>query len=287
MTLRRFVKLDFDVALRSHDELGEGPVWLPETGELLRVDIAAGVLHRWAPATGKAERVEAGDCVTAAVPRRDGGLVVARRHGVELWDDTGESRTLVELERDRAGNRCNDAKADPAGRLWVGTMSTTREAGAAALYRVQADGRATPVIPGTTVSNGIGWSPSGTRMYFADSPTGRIDVLDYDRATGAVRDRRPFAAIDAGIPDGLTVDAEGAVWIALFGGGQVRRYAPDGTLAAVAELPVDNPTSVTFGGPDLATLYVTSARGDGAPLAGAVFALEPGVGGLPVDRFAG
>jgi sugar lactone lactonase YvrE len=287
MTRRRFVKLDFDVALRSHDALGEGPVWLPETGELLRVDIAAGVVHRWTPATGEAERVEAGDCVTAAVPRRDGGLVVARRHRIELWDAAGGVCALAELEPDHAGNRCNDAKADPAGRLWVGTMSTTRQAGAAALYRVEAEGRATPVIRGTTVSNGMAWSPTGTRMYFADSPTGRIDVLDYHSDTGTVRDRRSFAAVDEGIPDGLTVDAEGGVWVAVFGGGQVRGYAPDGSLAAVADLPVDHPTSVTFGGPDLATLYVTSARGDGAPLAGAVFALRPGVVGLPVDRFAG
>lgn len=274
--------------LRGADALGEGPVWLPESGELLRVDIAAGLLHRWTPATGTTERHELGDCVTAAVPRRDGGLVIARRHRLELWDAAGRAAgSLAELEADRSGNRCNDCKADPAGRLWAGTMSTTRAAGAAALYRIDPGGRTERVLAGTTVSNGLGWSPDATRMYFVDSPTQRIDVLDYDGATGDVRNRRPFAEIAGGLPDGLTVDAEGAVWVCLFGGGEVRRHTPDGSLAAVVPLPISNPTSATFGGPDLSTLYVTSARAPGEPLGGAVFAVQPGVSGLPADRFAG
>jgi sugar lactone lactonase YvrE len=287
MTRRPYVKLDVDVALRSADELGEGPAWLPETGELLRVDIPAGVLHRWSPATGTSARVDAGDFVTAVVPRRAGGLVVTRRHAVELWESDGAVSVLAELEPDRVDNRCNDAKSDPAGRLWAGTMSLRRDPGTAALYRIEPGGRTERVIAGTTVSNGLGWSPAGTEMYFVDTPTRRIDVLAYDAETGAVRDRRPFAEIDAGVPDGLTVDAEGGVWVALHRGGQVRRYAPDGTLTAVAELPVSRPTSVTFGGDDLATLYITTARGEDEPLGGAVLAVRPDVGGLPVDRFAG
>jgi sugar lactone lactonase YvrE len=287
MTRRRQVKYDVDVALRSADALGEGPVWLPETGELLRVDIAAGVVHRWAPATGRTRRIEAGDCVSAVIPRRGGGLVLARRHRIELWDDGRAVGRLAALEPDVPGNRCNDCKCDPAGRLWAGTMSTTREPGAAALYRIDPGGEVHGVIAGTTISNGLGWSPSGERMYFVDSTTQRIDVLAYDVATGEAGARQPFAEIEGGMPDGLAVDADGAVWVCLFGGGEVRRYTPGGELDGRARLPVSKPTSLAFGGADLATLFVTSARQPGEPLAGAVFALRPGVAGVPVARFAG
>jgi sugar lactone lactonase YvrE len=281
MTGRQHVKSSVRVVLDSGDALGEGPVWLPETGELLRVDIDAGLLHRWTPATGRASVTELGDCVTAVVPTAAGDLVLARRHRIELWRE-GAARVLAELDADRPGNRCNDAKCDPAGRLWAGTMSTTREPRAAALYRIVAGAPPERVLS-ATVSNGLGWSPAGDRMYYVDSPTQRIDVLDYDVRDGTARDRRPLARIDAadGLPDGLTVDAEGTVWVCLFGGGAIRRYAPDGELLAVVDLPVSHPTSVTFGGDALDTLYVTSARGGG------VLALRPGVRGLPVARFAG
>jgi sugar lactone lactonase YvrE len=173
-------------------------------------------------------------------------------------------------------------------------MSTARVPGTAALYRIEPDGRPERIIAGTTISNGLGWSPSGDRMYFVDSTTQRVDVLDYDRDSGSVRRRRPLAPIDRGMPDGLAVDADGGLWVCLFGGGEVRRYTPSGELDAVAELPVSNPTSAAFGGDDLGTLYVTSARHRlsprqlaAEPLAGAVFALRPGTPGLPADRFAG
>jgi sugar lactone lactonase YvrE len=166
-------------------------------------------------------------------------------------------------------------------------MSTTREPGAAALYRIDPGGEVHGVIAGTTISNGLGWSPSGERMYFVDSTTQRIDVLAYDVATGEAGARQPFAEIEGGMPDGLAVDADGAVWVCLFGGGEVRRYTPGGELDGRARLPVSKPTSLAFGGADLATLFVTSARQPGEPLAGAVFALRPGVAGVPVARFAG
>jgi sugar lactone lactonase YvrE len=152
------------------------------------------------------------------------------------------------------------------------------------------------VISNTTISNGLGWSPAGDRMYFIDSTTHRIDVFDYDAESGRIAGRRAFAEIDPsdGLPDGMTVDSEGGVWVCLFGGGAVRRYGEDGALEDHVELPVTNPTSPVFGGPDLRTLYVTSARHRlsekqlaAEPLAGAVFALRPGVVGLPGNRFAG
>jgi sugar lactone lactonase YvrE len=285
MTGRRDVKSDegsvAQLVLDSHDSLGEGPAWLPDTGELLRVDIDAGVVHRWAPATGRTSALVLGDCVSAAIPADGGGLVLTRRHRVELWRD-GVRRLLGELDADRPGNRCNDAKCDPAGRLWAGTLSTTRERGAAALYRLDPGAPPTRVLA-ATVANGLGWSPAGERMYFIDTAEQRVDVLDYDAATGAASDRRPLVHVDpaAGMPDGLAVDVEGGIWVALFGGGAIHRYAPDGERLAAIALPASHPTSLAFGGEDLRTLYVTSARGGG------VLALDPGVRGLPVARYAG
>jgi sugar lactone lactonase YvrE len=189
----------------------------------------------------------------------------------------------------------NDGACDPRGRLWAGTMSTVREAGAAALYRVEPGGGPERVLAGTTVSNGLGWSPAGDRMYFIDSPTQRIDVLRYDGETGTLHGRRALVEVpaEAGLPDGMSVDADGCLWVCLFGGAAIHRYAPDGRLLAVARLPVSNPTSLTFGGRELDVLYVTTARHKltpeqllAEPLAGAVFALRPGATGLPVARFA-
>jgi sugar lactone lactonase YvrE len=175
-------------------------------------------------------------------------------------------------------------------------MSRTRTPGAAALYRLEPDGRLAVAIPRTTISNGLGWSPDGARMYFIDSTTQRVDVLDFDGGSGVISGRRPFAVVDPadGLPDGLAVDAEGGVWVCLFGGAAVRRYDARGRLDAVVPLPVTNPTCPAFGGADLRTLYVTSARHRltpeqlaAEPLAGALLELDPGVAGLPVHRFAG
>jgi sugar lactone lactonase YvrE len=205
-------------------------------------------------------------------------------------------RELARVEDDRPGNRFNDCKCDPAGRLWAGTMSGEHAPGEASLYRLVPGGQIECVITGTTISNGLGWTPAGDRMYFIDSTAQRIDAFDYDAGTGEIAGRRTFARIDPsdGKPDGMTVDSEGGIWVALFAGGAVRRYGQDGALEAHIELPVTNPTSPVFGGPDLRTLYVTSARHElseeqlaAEPLAGAVFALEPGVTGLPSNRFAG
>jgi sugar lactone lactonase YvrE len=284
------------VALRARDELGEGPFWDERTGELLRVDIARGRIHRWSPASaGVATREIAGE-VSAVLPRAHApGWLLAAGHRLLLLDGD-EQLTLAVVEGDRPGNRLNDCKCDPQGRLWAGTMSKQRTPRTAALYRLVPGGELERVIAATTISNGLGWSPDGERMYFVDSTTQRIDVLDFDGASGEVADRRPLVDIDPrdGLPDGLTVDAEGGIWICLFGSGALRRYDPDGELEMAIRLPVTNPTSPVFGGPDLRTLYVTSARhrlslGQLAvePLAGAVLALEPGVRGLPGHRYAG
>ena len=283
-----------EVLVADGDELGEGPHWDAATGELVRVDITRGRVHRLDPASGRASSIELGDLVGFAIPRASGGLVVGLRRAVVLLDPDGTRRTLTTLESDLPDNRLNDAKCDPAGRLWAGTMAMGETQPDGALYRIEADGTTERVVSGLTISNGLDWSPDASLMYLNDTPTQRIDVFDHDPSTGAVTGRRPFARIEQGFPDGLTVDADGGVWVALFGGGQVRRYSPDGRLDVVVPLPVTNGTSLTFGGPDYTDLYVTTARHhlDAAqlaaqPLAGAVFVLQPGVHGRPAGRFAG
>jgi sugar lactone lactonase YvrE len=186
--------------------------------------------------------------------------------------------------------RLNDAKADPAGRLWVGSMSPGGRA-EGALYRVAPGSRPQAVLEGVAISNGLGWSPDGERLFYIDTPTQRIDVLDFDVRSGVAIGRRPFAAVPsgAGRPDGLAVDAEGGVWVALFGGAALRRYGAGGDLDAVVSLPVSHPTSCAFGGAALDELYVTTASRPldeaarrESPLAGRLLQLRPGVCGAPV-----
>ena len=278
------------------DRLGEGACWLDETQSLLRVDITAGLVHRWSPATGEQRTDRFDGDVGAAVPRAGGGLVVAVDRRLILVDADGAQRELAEVEPDRPGNRFNDCRADAAGRLWAGTMSKTREPGVAALYRVDPGGECRPVLTGLTLSNGIGWSPAGDAMFHIDSTTQRIDRYDFDAAEGTLGERRCLTAIDPadGLPDGLCVDAEDGVWVSLFGGAAVQRYDERGALSQRVELPATNPTCPAFGGVGLATLYVTTARHRltpeqerAAPAAGCVLAFEPGVRGLPSGVFAG
>lgn len=290
------MSLPVRVALDSEDLLGEGTTWRVAAQELVRVDIARGLVHGWQPSTGEQWSLSFGGEVGAAVPRADGGFVVAVDHDLVLVEPGGARTVIASAESGRATNRFNDCRADPAGRLWAGTMSTVREPGVAGLYCLEAGGSLELVVPGTTLSNGLGWSPAGDRMYFIDSTTQRIDVFDYDVVSGTPAARRTFAAVEPrdGLPDGLCVDAEGGVWVCLFGGGALRRYAPDGSLDAVAAMPVPHVTCPAFGGEDLSTLFVTSTRhrltaeqAVAFPQAGSVFALEPGVRGLPAGAFAG
>jgi sugar lactone lactonase YvrE len=285
-----------DIALDAGDQLGEGPFWDDLRGELLRVDISRGLVHGWNPSSGAGWRREYDGEVGAALPRAGAdGLVVAVGRRLVLDDGEGE-KVLARVEEDRPGNRFNDCRCDPSGRLWAGTMSGDSSPGEASLYRLSPGGEIERVISGTTISNGLGWSPAGDRMYFIDSTTRRVDVFDYDAQSGEIAGRRTFAELEPsdGLPDGMTVDSEGGVWVCVFGGGAVLRYGEDGALEGRVELPVTNPTNAVFGGPDLRTLYVTSARHElseeqlaAEPLAGAVLALEPGVTGLPGNRFAG
>ncbi|WNV82742.1 SMP-30/gluconolactonase/LRE family protein [Umezawaea sp. Da 62-37] len=286
--------MSIDVAVRIKAELGEGPTWDRISSTLLWVDILAGEVHRYAPARDDDAVLTMSQHVGAAKPRAMGGLVLNLREGVALVDRDGTKTWLVYWARD--GVRGNDAAVDAAGRLWAGTMRYDAGAGGGWLARVEPTGAAKVVLDKVTISNGVGWSPDGTLMYFIDTPENRIDVLDYDVETGEATSRRPLCAVEgtAGSPDGLTVDAEGCVWVALWGGAAVRRYTPDGRLDREIPLPVDQPTACCFGGDDLTDLYVTSARSgldeaalDARPLSGSVLVL-PGVGvGVQSTAFAG
>ena len=203
-------------------------------------------------------------------------------------------------EPDRADTRFNDGKCDPQGRFWCGTFhdypDPKQRQPVAALYRLEPDLRYHKVVDGVRGSNGIGWSPDGRTMYYTDTPTFRIDAFDFDPETGSVANRRVFARVSEGVgrPDGLTVDAEGFVWSAHFDGWRITRYTPSGSVDGTLHMPVQHVTSCAFGGPDLRTLYITSATEDLSPeqlkqqpFAGGVFAYRPGVTGLPMARFKG
>ncbi|WP_371483148.1 SMP-30/gluconolactonase/LRE family protein [Kitasatospora sp. NBC_00315] len=258
--------------------LGEGPVWDVRTNSLRWVDIPAGTVHH---SDGSSRRLP--PPATAILPTADGWAAVLRDGVVEL---DGPARAAVPLGR---AERCNDAKADPAGRIWVGTMAPEETLGRGALLRLDGT-EATEVISGASIANGLGWSPDARLMYWIDTPTGRIDVFDYDLADGSVRGRRPFADVrgdsGGGHPDGLAVDAEGALWVALWGGAALHRYLPDGRLDTVLPIAVACPTSCAFGGEDLRTLYITTAHRPGAdgrfaPDAGRLHAVRVPVPGPP------
>jgi sugar lactone lactonase YvrE len=272
--------------------LGEGPYWRPEDEALLWVDVARGLLHMTRVQLGETTTIEL-DPVSAAFPAVGGGIVTAGGHRLTLRATRpGEGwagRTIAEAPA-RDGVRFNDASVDPAGRVWVGSMDIKEKDPLGTLYRLDTGGTLTPVVKGATVSNGIGWSPDGTRMYYNDSPLRRIDMFDYDQATGEAFGGRMFADLSGadGFPDGLTVDADGYVWVAMFAGGALRRFTPAGHQDAVLPLPVSQPTSCAFGGPGMADLFVTTAYRDlseaqraAQPLAGRLLRLRPGPIGLP------
>ena len=272
------------------DELGESPVWLAAERRLLRVDITGQAIVTRDVEAGTETRRTVDGPVGFALPART-GLVAGIGRELRLLPD---GSVLGAVEPEQRDNRFNDAACDARGRLWAGTMSMTRRGGAAALYRVTPRGEIAAVLDGATISNGLDWDLDATRLYYVDSTTQRIDAIDFDLDRGRLGTRRTFAAIDArhGLPDGLAVDAEGGVWLALFGGGAIRRYRPDGRLDAEVRLPVTNPTSLAFGGPALDELYVTTARHRLSteqlarePLAGSLLRVRPGVHGRLPHRF--
>jgi sugar lactone lactonase YvrE len=269
-------------------ELGEGALWDWRHGVLISVDIPAGLVLRSDPRDGSTRAFAVGQPVGAAMLRGDRELLLAVRDGFASLDpSSGAVTDLVEVEVDLPGQRMNDAACDPGGRCFAGTMAESLAEAAGALYRLDPDLSVHMLIDELSVSNGIGWSPAADRMYHVELLPGLVHVCDFDVDSGECSNRGVLIETEPawGKPDGLTVDAEGGIWVAFFGGSAVRRFDPDGGLSAVVDLPVARPTRPAFGGPELDRLYVTSARG--GELGGAILELDPGVRGLPAAVFAG
>ncbi len=281
--------------------LSEGPRWHAERQELLWVDILGCRLHRaQLRPDGGPEQVQSilvDRHVGAVAPAVDGGYVLAAGAGFLFVAGDGSVHELAQPAAGSGDVRMNDGACDTLGRFWAGTMAYDESPGAGALYRLELDGTWTTQLTGLGISNGIGWSPDGATMYLADSGTGCIDAFAFDATAGTIHDRRTLVRVDEPgvVPDGLTVDAEGGIWVALWDGGRLHRYAPDGSLTATVALPVRRPTSCAFGGHDLTTLFVTTAlvgledealvrrRGDGL-----VFAVRGlGVRGVPCEPYRG
>ena len=223
--------------------------------------------------------------------------MLAAGPGFLFVDPAGSVSELAQPDAGRTDVRMNDGACDPQGRFWAGTMAYDESPGAGVLYRLELDGSCTRVLTGLTISNGIGWSPDGATMYLADSGTGRVEAFDFDGGSGDISRRRTLVRIEQPgvVPDGLTVDEDGGIWVALWGGGAIQRYAPDGSVLATVRLPVDRPTSCAFGGPDRATLFVTTARAGldevalaRQPDAGHLFRIDGlGVRGMPCMPYRG
>ncbi len=285
----------------TQNDLGEGPLWDPQ-GRLFGTDINARRLYLWDPATGE-ETAKFSVKVGCIGLRESGGLVLATDGGFALLPaqkglgeaglESGETglEFLGDPEVDLPQTRFNDGAVDPGGRFWAGSYGGESNS----LYRLDVDGSVHKIDTGFGIPNGTDWSLDGKTMYFTDSTAKTIYAYDFDVQTGAVENRRPFIVTEEdGVPDGLTVDAEGFLWSARWGGWRVERYDPEGRLERTLTLPVSQPTSCAFGGTDLDELFVTSARvglSDEAlaeqPLAGRLFRLRPGARGREAFKFGG
>jgi len=277
----------FEPVLQANTALGESPVWSREAQRLYFVDIDGQRLHVFDPADGDHSSVPVDEPIGCVAPARDGGFIAGLRSGVWRLDADGRrTRKLADNPEDQASSRFNDGKVDPAGRLLAGTLDQDKQ-GRAGLYRYDRRGLAR-LTDGLQTSNGLAFSPDGRTLYHSDTPRFRIDRYDYDVASGEVANRRTFVQLDpAGAdrarPDGAAVDADGCYWSALYDGGRVHRYDPDGRLMAAYAAPARQPTMPAFGGPDLRTLYLTCARG--AADRGALFAMPVDTPGLAIAPF--
>lgn len=278
--------------------VGEGPLWHPDERAVYWTDIPTGRLFRYEPSSGRHEQIYAGEQVGGFTLQEDGKLLLFMERGkVATLSRDGTLTTLIEEIPAERETRFNDVIADPRGRVFCGTISPRwnegeRDNPRGRLYRLDPDLTLTVMLEGVGVSNGMGFTPDRRGMYYTDTHTRDISLLDYDEETGALSNRRTFVRVtggdDEGAPDGMTMDAEGCVWSARWGGGCLVRYAPDGRELTRIRFPARKVSSAIFGGPDYADLYVTTAGGqqkdvDG-PGAGALFRVRPGVRGLPEFR---
>lgn len=272
----------------------EGPVWVERDRALWFVDIKRRQIHRHDPATGAQRIWDAPAQIGFLLPIAEGGFVAGLQTGLARFDpEDGSFVPIVAPEPDRPGNRLNDATVDPQGRLWFGSMDDGETEPSGAIYRLDADGRCVVTTPRCAITNGPAVSPDGRTLYHVDTGGRQVHACDVTE-DGQLANRRLFVEIaeGEGYPDGPVVDSEGCVWIALYGGGAVRRYAPDGTLLEVVRFPVSAITKIAFGGPELKTVFATTANKHlspperaAEPLAGNLFQFEvsvPGVAGTMI-----
>lgn len=295
---------DVELVVDARCELGEGPVWHARSERLLWVDIVGRAIHWYRPADGTTGAWAVEQRTGTIWPRAAGGIVVADELGfawLEPPEDEGsgvllERHAIAEVLADDPAVRMNDGAVDPAGRFWAGSMAFDAHPGGGALYRLDPDGSVTTVLDGVTISNGIDWMPDGRTMIHTDTETHRLDAYPFDPATGSLGERWTFATIEPadGLPDGLTIDADGGVWVALWGHGEIRRYTADGRIDRRLWIPASAATKPAFGGLGLDELYITSARSalDEAgrlrePHAGGLFRVRPGVRGRQPTAFDG
>ena len=287
-------ELTADLVVDARATLGEGARWDPQ-GRLYWVDITAPALHLYVPSTDTDSVVPVDRYLGAVVLRDSGGLLAAVHEGFAALDPTtGAVDLLATVQASDSGLRMNDGNCDPQGRFWAGSMALDERSGAGALYRFDADGSVVRMLTDVTISNGIVWSLDGTTTYYIDTPTRRVDAFSFELDSGTLRDRRPFVSLPAGpgSPDGMTIDADGCLWVALYGGSAVHRYTPDGQLDTVVHVPATAATCCAFGGDDLDVLYITTAAkgappGAQEPYAGGLFAVDPSVKGVPGTPYAG
>jgi sugar lactone lactonase YvrE len=276
---------------------GESPMWSVREQVLYWTDNLGERIYRLEPGSGADQSFEPGQDVMAIGLRAGGGLMLALAKELAFYEPGGELKRLMGVEQDQPRNRFNDGKIDRHGRYWVGTMNDIDwDEPSGSLYRLDADLELSRLKDEVVCANGLGWSPDNRTLYFCESFRYAIFAYDFDPDAGALSARRVFARVDqssGGFPDGLTVDAEGGVWSVHNGAGRVVRYAPDGEVTHEVELPLPQPTSCIFGGPDLDVLYVTTSRQnltpeqlDRYPLSGSVFAVRPGLSGVPEPLFA-
>lgn len=294
--------MHFTPVLPNRFKLGEGPFYDGASRTLYWVDIIAGEAWSLKPETGATQVWTLGQPVTAVVPRRSGGLLLALAHRLVFLDPaTGTQTSFAAPEAGITDNRSNEARVDPQGRFWLGTMQNNIGAdeedipvteSQGALYRVLPDGSFTEMEENIGISNTLCWDEARGRLYFADSLAGTISVYDWDGATGEIANRRLFAGPhERGVPDGSALDADGYLWNARWGGSCIIRYAPDGGIDRIIDVPVQQPTSCVFAGDDLKTLYVTSARAGLGEMAnewdGALLSASVDVAGQACTPFAG
>lgn len=291
------MSMNAELVLDAQLDLGEGPIWDGQRQLLYWVNIMESQVLIFDPTTNQNRVIDVGQYVGTVVPSNSGALYLALHNGFAKLDiDTEAVTMLADPESDIPGNRFNDGKCDPAGRFWAGTMPVDESKPIGSLYVYENNGNVRRMVENVSISNGIVWSPDNTTMYYIDTPTGCVEAFDYDLATGDIANRRVAIQFPEGVgmPDGMTGDAEGMLWVAHWGGSRVTHWNPQtGELLNTVHVPAAQVTACAFGGPNLDEMYITCARRGLSPEeiarqphAGSLFKVKPGVRGLPADRFA-